>query len=128
MKAEYELERGMAPQANGDERVIEADLFGEGEWLKDTSVTPSHWELKFDRGVATYPLPQQTVYRREREMRFIYSHGAVLTWRTCWFGELGATRKSTNCCKHTAILGSTKQGVGYCGRVTIGSGTRGNGI
>jgi hypothetical protein len=28
MKAEYELERGIAPQAASDERVIEADLFG----------------------------------------------------------------------------------------------------
>jgi len=62
MKAEYELERGIAPQAASDERVIEADLFGEGEWLRDPTVSPVDWELKFDRGVATYPLPQQTVY------------------------------------------------------------------
>ena len=59
MKAEYESERGIPPQAAGDERVIEADLFGEGEWMSDTSVTPVGWKLKFDRGVATYPLPQQ---------------------------------------------------------------------
>lgn len=56
MKAEYELERGIAPQAASDERVIEADLFGEGEWLRDTTFTPVGWALKFDRGVATYPL------------------------------------------------------------------------
>src|SRR6266705_5087314 len=30
MKAEYELEHGVAPQASPDERVVEADLFGEG--------------------------------------------------------------------------------------------------
>src|ERR1700693_3547498 len=46
MKAEYELERGNAPQAASDERVIEADLFGEGEWLLDTSVTPPKWALQ----------------------------------------------------------------------------------
>ena len=76
MKAEYESERGIAPQATSDERVIEADLFGEGEWLRDTSVTSTGWKLKFDRGVATYPLPQQTVYLTpKRELRFIYGHG-----------------------------------------------------
>ena len=76
MKAENELERGIASQAASDERVIEADLFGEGEWLRDTSVTPVGWELRFDRGVATYPLPQQTVYLTpKRELRFIYGHG-----------------------------------------------------
>ena len=32
MKAEYEVERGMLPSTSGDERIIEADLFGEGEW------------------------------------------------------------------------------------------------
>ena len=30
MKAEYELERGIANQSGADERVIEADLFGGG--------------------------------------------------------------------------------------------------
>ncbi len=76
MKAEYELERGIVPQAASDERVIEADLFGEGEWLRNTTVTPASWELKFDRGVATYPLPQQTVFLTpKRELRFIYGHG-----------------------------------------------------
>ena len=34
------------------------------------------WNLKFDRGVATYPLPQQTVYLTpKRELRFIYGFG-----------------------------------------------------
>ncbi|MDO9013680.1 MAG: DUF87 domain-containing protein, partial [Polynucleobacter sp.] len=120
MKAEYELERGIAPQAASDERVIEADLFGEGEWLSDTSVAPAHWELKFDRGVATYPLPQQTVYLTpKRELRFIYGHGKgpsvhlgehVGTGGTKCYAEMNELLG-----KHTAILGST--GAGKSGTV-----------
>lgn len=120
MKAEYELERGLAPQAASDERIIEADLFGEGEWLRDTTVTPVAWELKFDRGVATYPLPQQTVYLTpKRELRFIYGHGKgpsvhlgehVGTGGTKCFAEMNELLG-----KHTAILGST--GAGKSGTV-----------
>lgn len=120
MKAEYELERGIAPQAASDERVIEADLFGEGEWLRDTTVTHVGWELKFDRGVATYPLPQQTVYLTpKRELRFIYGHGKgpsvhlgehVGTGGTKCFAEMNELLG-----KHTAILGST--GAGKSGTV-----------
>lgn len=120
MKAEYELERGVAPQAASDERVIEADLFGEGEWLNDTSVAPIRWELKFDRGVATYPLPQQTVYLTpKRELRFIYGHGKgpsvhlgehVGTGGTKCYAEMNELLG-----KHTAILGST--GAGKSGTV-----------
>lgn len=120
MKAEYELERGVAPQAASDERVIEADLFGEGEWLRDTTVTPVGWELKFDRGVATYPLPQQTVYLTpKRELRVIYGHGKgpsihlgehVGTGGTKCFAEMNELLG-----KHTAILGST--GAGKSGTV-----------
>ncbi|MCO6466926.1 MAG: ATP-binding protein [Bradyrhizobiaceae bacterium] len=115
MKAEYELDRGVAPQAASDERVIEADLFGEGEWLRDTTVTPAGWELKFDRGVATYPLPQQTVYLTpKRELRVIYGHGKgpsihlgehVGTGGTKCFAEMNELLG-----KHTAILGSTGSG------------------
>src|SRR5450759_1724603 len=81
MKAEYEAERGLAPHSSPDERIVEADLFGEGEWSLDASTTPSKWELEFDRGVATYPLPQQTVYLTPKsELRSIYGHtkGSVI--------------------------------------------------
>lgn len=120
MKTEYELERGIVPQAASDERVIEADLFGEGEWLRNTTVTPASWELKFDRGVATYPLPQQTVFLTpKRELRFIYGHGKgpsvhlgehVGTSGTKCFAEMNELLG-----KHTAILGST--GAGKSGTV-----------
>jgi DNA helicase HerA-like ATPase len=115
MKAEYELERGISPKAGIDERVIEADLFGEGEWVRDTLVTPPSWELKFERGVATYPLPQQTVYLTpKRELSFIYGHGSgapillgehVGTGGTKCFAEMNELLG-----KHTAILGSTGAG------------------
>lgn len=49
MKAEYEAERGIATQASGDERIVEADLFGEGEWVLDSTTTPPKWDLKFQR-------------------------------------------------------------------------------
>lgn len=120
MKAEYELDRGITSQAASDERVIEADLFGEGEWVSNTSVIPIHWELQFDRGVATYPLPQQTVYLTpKRELRFIYGHGKgpsvhlgehVGTGGTRCYAEMNELLG-----KHTAILGST--GAGKSGTV-----------
>ena len=120
MKAEYELERGIATQSASDERVIEADLFGEGEWLSDTSAAPVVWGLKFDRGVATYPLPQQTVYLTpKRELRYIYGHGNgpsvhlgehVGTGGTKCYAEMNELLG-----KHTAILGST--GAGKSGAV-----------
>jgi DNA helicase HerA-like ATPase len=116
MKAEYEAERGIAPQASGDERIVEADLFGEGEWVLDSAITPPKWTLKFERGVATYPLPQQTVYLTPKsELRFIYgqSKGATVVRLGEHVGSGG-----TSCYaeinellgKHTAILGSTGSG------------------
>ncbi|MFZ5699553.1 MAG: ATP-binding protein [Pseudomonadota bacterium] len=120
MKAEYELERGLPPQAASDERIIEADLFGEGEWLRDAAAGAESWELQFDRGVATYPLPQQTVYLTpKRELRFIYGHGKgpsvhlgehVGTGGTKCYAEMNELLG-----KHTAILGST--GAGKSGTV-----------
>lgn len=116
MKAEYEAELGMVPNASSDERLIEADLFGEGEW----TLEGSEKKLKFERGVATYPLPQQTVYLTPKsELRFIYERpeGAVMQ-----LGEhVGSGGASCHADmnellgKHTAILGST--GAGKSGAV-----------
>jgi DNA helicase HerA-like ATPase len=120
MKAEYEIERGVSTQATADERVIEADLFGEGEWLQDTTAAPPKWTLKFERGIATYPLPQQTLYLTPKsELRFVYGHGkgAVIllgehvgSGGTPCFADLNELLG-----KHTAILGST--GAGKSGTV-----------
>ena len=112
MKAEYEAERGAVPSAAPDERILEADLFGEGEWTYDES---GEGKLHFERGVATYPLPQQTVYVTPKaELRVIYgqSKGTVIR-----IGEhVGAggapcyADLNELLGKHTAILGSTGAG------------------
>ena len=112
MKLEYEAERGAIPRAAPDERIVEADLFGEGEWTYDES---RKGKLQFERGVGTYPLPQQTVYLTPKaELRFIYGHskGAVIQ-----IGEhVGAggapcyADLNELLGKHTAILGSTGAG------------------
>lgn len=112
MKAEYEAERGITPQAGGDERVVEADLFGEGEWTLDEH---GRGELHFERGVANYPLPQQTIYLTPRsELRFIYGQlrGAVIELGE-HVGAGGApcyADLNELLGKHTAILGSTGSG------------------
>lgn len=112
MKAEYEAERGVAPRAAADERVVEADLFGEGEWTRDEV---GEGKLQFERGVATYPLPQQTVYLTPKsELRFIYGHfkGAVIQLGE-HVGAGGApcyADLNELLGKHTAVLGSTGAG------------------
>jgi len=115
MKADYQLEKGM-PVASSDERIIEADLFGEGEWRKEGD----EFSLEFERGVATYPLPQQTIYLTPKsELRFIYgnSKGAVIQLGE-HVGSGGApcyAELNELLGKHTAILGST--GAGKSGTV-----------
>jgi hypothetical protein len=117
MKAEYEAERGLAPHASSDERIVEADLFGQGEWTHDQSGQP---KLQFERGVATYPLPQQTVYLTPKsELRFIYGDfkGVVIQLGE-HVGAGGApcyADLNELLGKHTAILGST--GAGKSGAV-----------
>ncbi len=112
MKAEYESERGIASQASADERVVEADLFGEGEWSQDAAGTA---KLDFERGVATYPLPQQTVYLTPKsELRYIYGHtkGAVIRLGE-HVGSGGApcyADMNELLGKHTAVLGATGAG------------------
>lgn len=116
MKADYQLEKGL-PIASSDERIIEADLFGEGEWRN----TGEHeFALNFERGVATYPLPQQTIYLTPKsELRFIYgdAKGAVIQLGE-HVGSGGApcyAELNELLGKHTAILGST--GAGKSGTV-----------
>lgn len=113
MKSELEAERGAAVNAGPDERIIEADLFGEGEWANDLSA--GGWRLDFQRGVATYPLPQQTVYMTPKaELRVLYkqSSGPTIALGE-HVGAGGATcyaQLNELLGKHTAILGSTGAG------------------
>ncbi|MHC1623888.1 MAG: ATP-binding protein [Candidatus Methanospirareceae archaeon] len=116
MKSEYEREKGLAPESVGSARIIEADLFGEGEWLFEAD----EWNLEFERGVTTFPLPKQKVYLTPRdELGFIYGEGTgpvillgehVGSGGTPCYAEMNELLG-----KHTAILGST--GAGKSGTV-----------
>ena len=118
MKAEYEAEQGILTTTATDERVIEADLFGEGEWRLDT--VDGGPLLKFDRGVANYPLPQQTLYLTPKsELRFIYGqteNAAIQLGEHVGSGGAPCYADLNELLgKHTAILGST--GTGKSGTV-----------
>ena len=118
MKADYEAERGIVAPTSNDQRVVEADLFGEGEWKIDSTL--SELTLTFDRGVATYPLPQQTLYLTPKsELHFIYGHtGKAVIRLGEHVGSGGApcyADLNELLGKHTAILGST--GTGKSGTV-----------
>ena len=81
----------------------------------DTYDESGDGKLQFERGVATYPLPQQTVYLTPKsELRFIYGHfrGAAIQIGE-HVGAGGATcyaDLNELLGKHTAILGSTGAG------------------
>lgn len=113
MRADHDGEHGIVSAVASDQRVIEADLFGEGEWVSgEESQEPM---LQFERGVATYPLPQQTLYLTPKaELRHIYRQSVtsgihigehVGSGGTKCFADLNEMLG-----KHTAILGSTGSG------------------
>ncbi|MGC3967611.1 MAG: DUF87 domain-containing protein [Pirellulales bacterium] len=116
MKADFEREHGLPADSNLSARVIEADLFGEGEWTR----IDDEWQLDFERGVSTFPLPQQSIYLTPRsELADIFGRGDE---GSIAIGEhVGGG--GTPCYldldellgKHTAILGST--GAGKSGAV-----------
>ena len=118
MKSEYERDKGFTLESSGSARIIEIDLFGEGEWVFDNDV----WRLDFERGVTTFPLPQQKVYLTPRsDLEFIYGEGAgpvillgehVGSGGTPCYAEMNELLG-----KHTAILGST--GAGKSGTVAV---------
>jgi len=47
MKAEYERERGLPSGDSATARIIEADLFGEGEWICTDGADSAKWQLQF---------------------------------------------------------------------------------
>ncbi len=115
MKAEYEAERGVVAAATSDERIIEADLFGEGEWVHDPAAPTTPWQLKFERGVSTYPLPQQTIYMVPKsELHLLYSHtedAAVQLGEHVGSGGAPCFANLNELLgKHTAVLGATGAG------------------
>lgn len=120
MKVEYEKEHGISLPVSSDARIVEADLFGEGEWILNTETVPPSWQLLFERGVSTFPLPQQTLYLTpSAELRFIYGHGKGAYLKIGEHVGSGGTPCYVDMNellgKHTAILGST--GAGKSGTV-----------
>jgi hypothetical protein len=111
MKAEYELEKGVIPSRNTSARIIEVDLFGEGEWLFESA----SWKLGFDRGISTFPLPQQRVYLTPRqELSSIYGEydtSAIVIGEHVGSGGTPCYANMNDLLgKHTAVLGSTGSG------------------
>lgn len=115
MKSEYEREKGIIAPSISTARVIEADLFGEGEWILNSESSSKNWELHFDRGISTFPLPQQYIYLTPRtELRFIYGKGQGTVIKLGEYVGTGGTPCYVDMNellgKHTAILGSTGSG------------------
>lgn len=111
MKSEYEREKGLVTESSGTARIIEADLFGEGEWVFEDD----DWRLDFERGVTTFPLPQQKVYLTPRdELGYIYGKGSAARLLLGEHVGSGGTpcyaQMNDLLSKHTAILGSTGAG------------------
>lgn len=118
MKSEFELEKGIVTDSSSKARVIEIDLFGEGEWLYDT--VAEEWNLEFERGITTFPLPRQRVYLTPRaELVFIYGARTQPVIRLGEHVGSGGTPCYADMNellgKHTAIVGST--GAGKSGTV-----------
>lgn len=118
MKSEYEREKGLTPESSGSTRIIEADLFGEGEWVFDND----EWMLDFERGVTTFPLPQQKVYLTPHtDLGFIYGGGkgpVILLGEHVGSGGTPCYAEMNELLgKHTALLGST--GAGKSGTVAV---------
>ena len=120
MKAEYERDKGGSVSASATGRIIEVDLFGEGEWVSKPNLEQANWELNFDRGVSTFPLPQQKLYLTPNsELAFVFGNddGAniqigehVGSGGTPCYADMNELLG-----KHTAVLGST--GAGKSGTV-----------
>lgn len=120
MKSEYDREHGIASPAPSTARIIEADLFGEGEWKCTRRTAQIDWNLQFERGVSTFPLPQQKVYLTPRsELSYIFGQGGPAAIEIGEHVGAGGTPCYADLNellgKHTAVLGST--GAGKSGTV-----------
>lgn len=111
LRMRSDLEDQRLPAGAEDTRILEAELFGEGEW----SLSEDGGRLRFERGVSTYPLPLQRVYLTTAdELRSIYQRTTAGTVRIgTYVGTEGAP-----CLadidelfgKHVGVLGSTGAG------------------
>lgn len=120
MKSEYDREHGIASSAPPTARIIEADLFGEGDWEYTENTSSTEWKLNFERGVSTFPLPQQKVYLTPKsELSYIFGQGGPAAVEIGEHVGAGGTPCYADMNellgKHTAVLGST--GAGKSGTV-----------
>lgn len=68
MRSQDLAEAGQPIPPDADQRVMEVDLFAEGVWISASN------SLRFQRGISTYPLPQQGVYiLTQQETATLYS-------------------------------------------------------
>jgi hypothetical protein len=61
MRSEEQGELAKPIPADADQRLMEVELFAEGLWIAIDG------QLKFNRGITTYPLPRQTVHLLTRD-------------------------------------------------------------
>lgn len=115
MKSEIEAERGGFVAPSEDSRILEADLFGEGVWKIDYEPCNPTCILKFERGISTYPLPQQELFLTTSiELRGIYECTDKEVIKIGTYVGTGNVPCLANInelfSKHIAILGSTGSG------------------
>lgn len=115
MKSEIEAERGGLVAPSEDSRILEGDLFGEGVWKIDNQSGNPECILKFERGISTYPLPQQELYLTTSiELKGIYEctdKEAIKIGSYVGTGNVPCLANINELfSKHTAILGSTGSG------------------
>ncbi|MGK2910478.1 MAG: ATP-binding protein [Sphingobium sp.] len=68
MRSQEIAEAGHPIPPDADQRVMEVDLFAEGNWSNKRGA------LRFQRGISTYPLPQQSVFiLTQNETALLYS-------------------------------------------------------
>jgi hypothetical protein len=117
MRSEIQIEKGAPlPPPERDQRIMEADLFGEGNWSGIESA------LDFVRGVTTYPLPLQAVYlMTQDEVQELYKaaessrtdgEDPMVQVGTYVAAEGAVARANINKMfgQHCAVLGSTGSG------------------
>lgn len=118
MKTDYEIDRVGKSEAELDQRVLDADLIGEGDYLPEAN-SSERFMFRFSRGVSTYPLPLQQVYLTPRdELETIYTGNSPAGLNIGSYVGVD----NTNCHidvnefvgKHAAVLGSTGTGKSAC--------------
>lgn len=114
MKADYDAEHGVEAVQPSDARVVEADLVGERVWSMRRARVGED-ETGFVRGVANFPLPQQSVYLVEkRELESILSESTddsvVIGQHVGGDGIPCRVDVNELFGKHAAVLGSTGSG------------------